>query len=144
MALMLRRPKRPASGFGHNCPNHKCADRGPGTGPSVLSDRELTVTKMPGSPLLHVGILALLHFLWAVVAGIASVILGFYIASLIGGAVPVPRPYLSAGGITTLALAAAWFGPRVVERFTNACVTSGCPLWALVDYRHVRPTDTET
>jgi hypothetical protein len=68
---------------------------------------------MPDSPLLRAGMLVTLYLLWAVIAGTVTIMLGFSIASLIADAVPVPRRYLTAGGITTLALAAAWLSPCI-------------------------------
>lgn len=116
MERMLRHPERRTVGFGQICPKPGRTDRGRGAGPGALSDRELSGTRMPDSPLLRAGMLVSLHLLWATIAGTVTIILGFNIAALIADAVPVPRRYLAAGGITTLALAAARLGPCVVER----------------------------
>lgn len=116
MAHMPRHQERHAVGFGQICPSPGHADRDRGAGPSALSDHELSDTRVPGNPLLRAGMLMSLYLLWAAVAGIVAIILGYGIASLIASVVPVPRRYLAAGGITTLALAAAWLGPSAVER----------------------------
>lgn len=74
---------------------------------------------VPATLLLRLGILILLYFLWAAVAGFVAILLGWGIAWLVAGLVPVPRRYLTAGGITTLALIAAWLGPSVVGRVAS-------------------------
>jgi hypothetical protein len=116
MERMPRHPEGRTVRFGRICPKPERPNRGQGAGPGVLPGRELSDTRMPRTPVLRVGILVCLHFLWATVAGIVTIMLGWSIAWLIAGVVPVPRQYLTAGGITTLALAAAWLGPSVVER----------------------------
>lgn len=115
MARMPRHPEGRAVGFGQICPKPRRPDRGRDA-PDVLSDRELSDMSMPGRQVFRAGMLVCLHLLWAAVAGIVTMVLGWSIASLIAGVVPAPRRYLVAGGITTLALAAAWLGPSVVER----------------------------
>lgn len=116
MGRMLRHPERRADGLGQICPDPGRADRGRGGGQRALSHCELSNTSVSGSPFLRAGMLMSLYLLWATVAGVVAIMLGYGISSLIAGAVPVPRRYLTAGGITTLALVAAWLGPSVVGR----------------------------
>jgi hypothetical protein len=120
MGLMLRCLERCAAGIRQNCPEFGRADRSPGAAPGVLTARELSDTGMPGSPTLRVGMRVALHLLWAIVAGVVTIVLGSGLVSLVVGIVPVPRRYLAAGGITTLALAVACLGPAVVERLATS------------------------
>lgn len=113
------------------------ADHGRSPGCSALPDHGLRDTGMLHAPFVRTGLMVSLHLLWAAIAGLVTLILGWSIAAVLAGTVPIPRRYLSAGSITTLALVAACLGPSVVEKV--ACLAR---LVAASDhiayFRHIR------
>lgn len=142
MERMLGHPKRRAVDFEQDCLKIERADYGQVAHPGMLSDSEHSSKRSSNNPLLRAGTLVSLHLLWAMIAGTVTIVFGFGIASLIANSVPVPRRYLAAGVITTLALGAAWLGPGVVERLVASrrlmCASDQVArLWSNVDRRRV-------
>jgi hypothetical protein len=66
----------------------------------------------------RIGTALMLHLTWSVVAGFLALVIGWALASLVAGVVPVPRRYVVTGIMTTLAVAAGWATPMVLGRMS--------------------------